>query len=89
MSGETLVMGAEKTYGVLAQFDSAADLLQAAARVRDAGFRWWDVYTPFPVHGMNQAMGMKGSRVGWFAFLGGVTGYTCGMLMIWYMNSLD
>jgi hypothetical protein len=34
-------------------------------------------------------MGLKNSKVGWFAFLGGATGYTCGMLMIWYMNALD
>jgi hypothetical protein len=38
---------------------------------------------------MDKAMGMKSSKVGWFAFLGGVTGYTVGMLMIWYMNALD
>jgi hypothetical protein len=78
-----------KPYGLLAEFDSAAALLHAAAKVRDAGYRQWDVFTPFPVHGMNRAMGLKGSKVGWFAFLGGVTGYTSGMLMIWYMNAFD
>ena len=77
------------TYAVLAEFDSAAATLHAAEKVRDAGYRRWDVFTPFPVHGMNQAMGLKSSKVGWFAFLGGVTGYTTGMLMIWYMNAYD
>src|SRR5256885_5811365 len=38
---------------------------------------------------MDHAMGLKISRVGWFAFLGGVAGYATGMLMIWWMNSLD
>jgi hypothetical protein len=78
-----------KAYGVLAEFDSPAALMHAAAKVRDAGFRRWDVFSPFPIHGMSQAMGLKNSKVGWFAFIGGVTGYTTGMLMIWYMNAFD
>jgi hypothetical protein len=63
--------------------------MHAAEQVRDAGFRRWDVFTPFPVHGMDKAMGLKNSKVGWFSFLGGVTGYTSGMLMIWFLNKID
>ena len=48
-----------QSYGLLAEFDTTADALHAAAMVRDAGFRRWDVYTPFPVHGMDEAMGLK------------------------------
>lgn len=77
------------TYGLLAEFDTPADLMHAAEKVRDAGFRQWDVFTPFPVHGMDRAMGLRNSKVGWFSFLGGVSGYTIGMLMIWYMNAFD
>ena len=47
-------------------------LMHAAEKVRDAGFRKWDVFTPFPVHGMDKAMGIKNSKVGWFSFIGGV-----------------
>src|SRR5678809_712675 len=71
------------------RFDTTADTLHAAAIVRDAGYRRWDVFTPFPVHGMDAAMGLKNSRVGWFTFCGGLTGFTCGMLMIWYMNAYN
>jgi Protein of unknown function (DUF3341). len=78
-----------KPYGIIAEFDTPADAMHAAEKVRDAGFRRWDVFTPFPVHGMDRAMGLKNSKVGWFAFIGGVTGYTCGMLMIWYLNAVD
>ena len=78
-----------RPYGIIAEFETAADILHAAEKVRDAGFRRWDVYTPFPVHGMDRAMGMKNSQVGWFAFIGGVTGYTLGMLMIWWMNAYN
>ena len=76
-------------YGIIAEFETPADAMHAAEQVRDAGFRRWDVFTPFPVHGMDKAMGLKNSKVGWFSFLGGVTGYTTGMLMIWFMNKFD
>jgi len=78
-----------KPYGILAEFETTADVLHAAEKVRNAGFRRWDVFTPFPIHGMDKAMGMKNSPVGWFSFLGGVTGYTTGMVMIWWMNAFD
>jgi len=76
-------------YGIIAEFENPADAIAAATKVRDAGFRKWDVYTPFPVHGMDRAMGVKSSKVGWFAFIGGVLGYTSGMIMIWWMNAYD
>jgi len=78
-----------KPYGLIAEFETSTDVLHAAEKVRDAGFRKWDVFTPFPVHGMDGAMGMKNSKVGWFSFIGGVTGYATGMLMIWWMNAFD
>ena len=76
-------------YGIIAEFNTPADAMHAAEKVRDAGFRKWDVFTPFPVHGMDKAMGLRNSKVGWFSFLGGVIGYTTGMLMIWFMNQFD
>ncbi len=77
------------TFGLMAEFETPADALHAATKVRDAGFRRWDVFTPFPVHGMDKAMGLNNSKVGWFSFIGGVTGYTTGMLMIWFLNAID
>lgn len=76
-------------YGVIAEFDNPADTMHAAEKIRDQGFKRWDVFTPYPVHGMDHAMGLKNSKVGWFSFLGGVTGYTSGMLLIWFCNALD
>jgi len=76
-------------YGLLAEFETPGACLHAAEKVRDAGYRRWDVYTPFPVHGMDDAMGLGNSKVGWFAFLGGFTGITLGYLMIWWMNAYD
>ncbi|MGV3772847.1 MAG: DUF3341 domain-containing protein [Verrucomicrobiales bacterium] len=78
-----------RPYGIIAEFDTPADIMHAAEQIRDQGFRRWDVFTPYPIHGMDAAMGIKNSKVGWFSFIGGVTGYTSGMLMIWWMNAVD
>jgi hypothetical protein len=77
------------SYAILAEYETPAAVLHAAGKVRDAGYRHWDVFTPFPVHGMDGAMGIRNSKVGWFSFIGGCTGYTTGMLMIWFMNAYD
>jgi hypothetical protein len=76
-------------YAIMAEFDTPAAILQAAEKMRDSGYHRWDVFSPFPVHGMDRAMGIKNSRVGWFSFIGGCTGYATGMLMIWYMNAYN
>ena len=63
-----------RVYGYLAEFKSASALYKAAEKVRDAGFSKWDCYTPYPVHGLDGAMGLKRSILPWFVFFGGITG---------------
>lgn len=79
----------EKNYGMSAEFDSAASVLSAAEKVRDAGYRRWDVFSPFPVHGLDKVMGLGNSKVGWFSFAFGAGAFIGTMLMIWYMNDFD
>jgi hypothetical protein len=62
-------------YGVAAEFGCARDVYQAAQKIREAGFQRWDVFSPFPIHGMDEAMGMKRSLLGKIVFIGGVTGF--------------
>jgi len=81
--------GATKPYGIIAEFTTPASIMHAAEKIRDAGFTRWDVFTPFPVHGMDKAMGLKNSKVGYISFIGAVLGYTTGMIMIWWMNAYD
>lgn len=76
-------------YGLVAEFDTPASVLQAAEQIRDAEYARWDVHTPYSIHGMDEAMGLKNSKVGWFTFCGGCIGFFGGMLMIWYMNASD
>ena len=78
-----------KPYGLIAEFDSPAAVLRAAEKVRDAGYRRWDVFSPFPVHGLDKVMGFKNSLVGWFALVFGAGAFIGSMVMIWYMNDFD
>jgi len=50
-------------YGVMAEFKDPADCYHAAEKVRDAGFADWDVYSPFPIHGIDEAMGIKETKL--------------------------
>lgn len=76
-------------FGIIAKFDTPADIMHAAERVRDAGFKNWDVITPFPIHGMDGAMGVKRSRVPRFTIIGGTIGFITGMSMIFITNASD
>jgi hypothetical protein len=80
---------AERTYGIIAAFDTPAALFHAAEAVRDAGYKEWDCITPFPIHGLDAAMGLPRSIVPRVSLAGGLTGFCTGMSMIWYMNGFD
>ncbi len=64
----------KRVYGYLARFQSASALYKGAEKVRDAGFRKWDCYSPYPIHGLDGAMGLKRSILPFFVFFGGMTG---------------
>ena len=76
-------------YGLGAEFPSAAALLEAAKKIYAHGFKKWDVYSPFPIHGMDHAMGFKRSRVSLFSLIGGFTGLTTGFVLIYYTSALN
>jgi hypothetical protein len=74
---------------VLAEFRSAHDVLHAAEKVRDAGYVRWDTHTPFPVHGMDRAMGLKDSRLGWIVIVFALAGLSGAFVMMNWMNGID
>jgi hypothetical protein len=74
---------------VLAEFESAHAIVHAAEKVRDAGYVRWDTHTPFPVHGMDKAMGLKDSRLGWIVIVFALTGLTAAFAMMHWMNGID
>ncbi|TVQ30663.1 MAG: DUF3341 domain-containing protein [Phycisphaeraceae bacterium] len=74
-------------WGMTAEYESPAAIYHAAERFRDAGYAKWDVYAPIPIHGIDQAMGLKPSKVGWFVAVGAIVGVSGGLLMQWFMNA--
>jgi hypothetical protein len=80
---------AEKPYGLIATFSTPGAIMHAAEQVRDAGYRKWDCVTPFPIHGLDKAMGLGRSRVPRISLAGGITGFCTGMSMIWFMDKFD
>ena len=71
-------------YGILAEFATPADLYHACERVRDEGFTRWDAHTPFPVHGLEGAMGLRRSPLAWIVLGMGLMGAAAGFgLQAW------
>lgn len=79
----------DKTYMVLAEFGSPAELLHAAEKVRDAGYMKFDCHSPFPIHGMDAAMGLKRSPVGYIAGICGLLGGIFAMGLQWWTSTVD
>lgn len=75
--------------GVLAEFATPEALLRAAAALRDAGFGKWDAHTPYPVHGLDRAMGLARTRLPWLVFVAGLFGCALGLGVQWYTNAHD
>ena len=74
-----------RVYGLLAEFRQPEELLAATEATRAAGFRRIDAYTPFPVHGLSEAIGLRGTRLPLIVLAGGIIGALAGFgLQYWY-----
>lgn len=80
---------APRFYGLLAEFVSPQELLDAAKRVRAEGYREVDAYTPFPIEEVSEALGCKPSPLPKIVFVGGVTGCICGYLLQYWTMAVD
>ena len=76
-------------HGVMAEFPSSAAVYHAAEQVRDAGFQKWDVFAPFPIHGIDEAIGMKRTKLPLIVAGGAITGITVALLMQFWMSAVD
>lgn len=75
-----------KKFGLLAEYDSAAAIFKACEKIRDAGYKRWDSFTPFPVHNLDRAMGLPPSVLPYIVFACGMTGAACGLLLQWWTS---
>jgi mono/diheme cytochrome c family protein len=80
---------AAELHGILAEYDTPDQLVSAAKKVRAAGFERWDTYSPFPVHGIDAAMGIKMTVLPWITLCAGLTGLATAITMQWWMNAYD
>ena len=72
MSAHTVFL--DPLYGLMAEFETPGELVAAARKVREAGFRKFDAYTPFPVHELDEAMNLHDNRVSLATLIGGIVG---------------
>jgi hypothetical protein len=75
--------------GMIAEFETPRQLLGACERMRHAGFTLWDAHTPYPVHGMDRAMGLRRSRLPLVVFAMAMTGGTLGMLLQGWVHAIE
>ena len=76
-----------KMFGLLAEFETPGAILSAAKKVNEAGYKWWDCCVPFPVHGLDKAMGVRPTILPWIVLGAGITGAILGALLQWYTNA--
>ena len=76
-------------HGILGEFDSPEALLGAVKAMRERGYTRLDAYTPFPVHGMDKALGARRSRLGLVSLAGGVLGASAALLLQWWTGAVD
>ncbi|MCO6510745.1 MAG: DUF3341 domain-containing protein [Aridibacter famidurans] len=79
----------DNIYGLMAEFDSSTELVEAAEKVRDAGYTKTDAFSPFPIHEMDEALGIKRSILSYLVFGGGITGLLLGLGLQYYTHVID
>lgn len=73
-------------YGIVAEFATAHELLHAVEKTREAGYRRIEAYTPFPVEGLAEALGLKRNNVPLITLIGGLSGGLGGFLFQYWVN---
>jgi mono/diheme cytochrome c family protein len=76
-------------HGLIAEYDNPTALVRASKKVRDAGYTRWDTFTPFPIHGIERAMGIRMTRLPWIVLCAAITGLVTAVLLQWWTNAID
>jgi hypothetical protein len=76
-------------YGLMAEFDSATELVDSARKLREAGYRKTDAFSPFPLHEIDEALGIKRSILPVLVFFGGITGLLLGLGLQVFVHYID
>ena len=82
-------MSNKRIYGLLAEFKGPKELLNAAQAFKDEGYLDFDCHTPFPVHGLDDAMGLSRSIIGYIVGIGCVIGAAGGLFLQWWSSTIE
>jgi hypothetical protein len=80
---------ARKSGGIVGMYDDDHELVKACHKVREAGYRKFDAITPFPVHGIEEAIGIQRSMIPWVTFVAGITGCACGLGLQFWISAIS
>ncbi len=84
-----VTMAEKKIFGITALFDKPDAIINAAKKVADSGYTKWDVNSPYPLHGIDRAMKMKPSKLGYVTTIFGLSGTVLALLLMWWTMSVD
>ena len=84
ISQETAAGDDAKVFGIVAEYDNVSDVLAATQAAHDAGYRKMDVHSPFPIHGIDQALGVKPTVLPWIVLFMGLCGMSTGIFLTTY-----
>jgi hypothetical protein len=87
LSAQTTAVSA--TYAVAGTFPGPDELLVAIKQLRESGYSKLEAFTPFPIHGIDDALGEKRSPLGYIIFCGGAIGFLFGILLQWWTSAVD
>ena len=76
-------------HGILAEYQNPKALMDAAKTVNQSGYTQFDTFSPFPIHGIDKAMSLKKSKLGWIVITMGTIGFTTALSMMTYMSVMD
>lgn len=79
----------KKTAGMTGLFHDPDDVLTAAAEIRRAGYRKFDFHTPYPLHGLDEAMGVKRTMLPWISLGAGLLGLAAALHLQWWTGAVD
>jgi hypothetical protein len=86
---DKLGLGEDKVYGVIGAFSEPDELVRAGREIRQMGYTRLDAMSPFPVHGIDDAIGVPPSKLGWIVIWFSAMGAATALLLIWYVGAIN
>jgi len=86
---EEILSAEPRLTGLLAEFEDVSAVVTAAQKTRAAGYKVWDVHSPFPIHGIDAVIGIRPTILPWLVLAGGLVGLASGFGLEWFCNTVD